>query len=254
MVTADLLQRSRTVLASCRRGKGAGCTTFVVTVISVWPERLFDSHRSDRVVYLADADGPVRRLETGRWHAPVGSVDLRVLERVQEPVLDVGCGPGRHVAELTTRGLDAVGIDCSPAAVLEARGRGAHAIQASVFDDVVRCGEWATVLLLDGNIGIGGDPVRLLGRCAQLMRPGGQILVETEPPGTTERRGRFRVMTSSAGPGRSLGHMGQWFHWALVSSEQNVRIAASAGLSLSDTWSDRGRWFAELSDCPRRLR
>ena len=39
------------------------------------------------------------------------------------------------------------------------------------------------VLLADGNIGIGGDPVALLTRCRDLIAPAGRVLVELDPPG-----------------------------------------------------------------------
>jgi len=44
-------------------------------------------------------------------------------------------------------------------------------------------GRWAHVLLADGNVGIGGDVVALLRRCAELVRPGGTVVVEVERPG-----------------------------------------------------------------------
>ena len=42
-------------------------------------------------------------------------------------------------------------------------------------------GRYAGALLLDGNIGIGGDPVALLRRVARLLAPGGAVVVEVEP-------------------------------------------------------------------------
>jgi hypothetical protein len=50
-----------------------------------------------------------------------------------------------------------------------------------VFDPLLGLGRWATVLLADGNIGIGGIPSRLLHGCAQLLAPGGRLLIEAEP-------------------------------------------------------------------------
>jgi hypothetical protein len=42
-------------------------------------------------------------------------------------------------------------------------------------------------LLADGNIVIGGSPTGLLRRCAQLLAPGGRILIEAEPGDVDER-------------------------------------------------------------------
>ena len=46
--------------------------------------------------------------------------------------------------------------------------RGAPALCRSVFDPLPAEGRWAAVLALDGNIGIGGDPVAFLDRMRHL--------------------------------------------------------------------------------------
>ncbi len=53
----------------------------------------------------------------------------------------------------------------------------------SVFDRVPGAGRWRTALLLDGNIGIGGDPAALLRRVAELLRRDGTVLCECDAPG-----------------------------------------------------------------------
>lgn len=53
----------------------------------------------------------------------------------------------------------AVGLDVTPGMVRLARTRGAPVLRGSVFEDLT--GGWGTVLLLDGNIGIGGGRVLL---------------------------------------------------------------------------------------------
>ncbi|WP_222915405.1 class I SAM-dependent methyltransferase [Natrinema sp. SYSU A 869] len=53
------------------------------------------------------------------------SETIEVLERVadHEPILDVGCGAGKHLLWWAERGVEAVGVDVSPNAVLTARER-----------------------------------------------------------------------------------------------------------------------------------
>ena len=89
----------------------------------------------------------------------------------------------------------ALGVDSSPRAVAEARARGAIALCRSVFDPLPGEGRWGSVVLLDGNVGIGGDPVALLARARRLMAPGGVALVEVEPPGRPSQRLRVRLET-----------------------------------------------------------
>jgi len=102
-----------------------------------------------------DRAGVAVELATARWLAGAGSTDLRVLRRARGPVLDIGCGPGRHVRALADRGVAALGIDASPAAVRVARDRGTRVLQGSVFDAVPAMGGWRTALkVLSGEADI----------------------------------------------------------------------------------------------------
>ena len=129
-----------------------------------------------------------------------------LLDRALAPALDVGCGPGRIVLALCRRGIMAVGVDTAPAAADLARAQGAPVLERSIFDRLPGSGRWGSAILLDGNIGIGGDPVALLRRIAALLRPGGRVLLELDPPGRESRSFRARL---DDGFERSA-----WFPWA----------------------------------------
>jgi SAM-dependent methyltransferase len=200
---------------------------------------LYDEALDRRGALLVrDEDGDLRPLPVEAWLGPAGAVDESVLDRAHGPVLDVGCGPGRHVHALARRGVLAVGIDISPAAVALARRGGARVLEASIFDRVPGAGGWRTALLLDGNIGIGGRPEALLGRLAALLAPRGTILVELEAPGTGVRCRRVRLEDGTSAS--------DWFAWASVGADAVAVPARTAGLSVGERWCDAGRWFAAL--------
>jgi SAM-dependent methyltransferase len=186
-----------------------------------------------------DRAGVAVELATARWLAGAGSTDLRVLRRARGPVLDIGCGPGRHVRALAGRGVAALGIDASPAAVRVARDRGTRVLHGSVFDVVPAMGGWRTALLLDGNIGIGGDPEALLRRLADLLTPDGAVLCECEAPGAGLRSGPLRLEHDDGAS--------RWFPWSRVSVDALEGVARPAGLTTAARWEDGGRWFAELA-------
>lgn len=154
-------------------------------------------------------------------------------------MLDVGCGPGRLVAELAGQGRTALGVDVSDAAVAHSRAFGGQALCRSVFDPLPGEGRWDTVLLMDGNIGIGGEPAALLARVVQLLAPGGMLIVEAAPVDVDERAS-VQVTDS---PGQSGGHP---FPWARLGTPALLRYAAGAGLRPVDQWSVGGRCFAAL--------
>jgi SAM-dependent methyltransferase len=184
------------------------------------------------------ADGAVQPLPLERWLGPLSVADESVLARVEAPVLDVGCGPGRHVAALARRGVLALGVDISPAAVRHARARGAAAIERSVFARVPGTGTWRSALLLDGNIGIGGAPEALLARVRTLLAPGGVALVELEPPAIGIRRTRARLEHGTTA--------GDWFAWARVGADAIAPLAAASALRVRYTWRCGTRRFALL--------
>jgi SAM-dependent methyltransferase len=183
-------------------------------------------------------DGRTEPLPLERWLGPIDAADAAVLDRATPLVLDIGCGPGRHSAALRAAGKPALGVDLSPVAVRLARGRGAAAIARSVFADVPGTGEWRTALLLDGNIGIGGDPAGLLRRVATLLAPHGAALVELGAPGSGTYRTRVRL--------EAPGAVSEWFGWARVAIDGIDRIAADAGLAVGEAVAVEGRWFASL--------
>jgi len=187
---------------------------------------------------LRDEQGAELAGDPQRWLGSAALEDERLLDRAVGPVLDIGCGPGRHVLALAGRGVEALGIDVTPSAVRLARSRGANVVEGSIFGPVSGAGTWGTALLLDGNIGIGGDPAALLARVGSVLAPGGRVLVELAAPGLLDGPQRARVEHGAvAGP---------WFGWASVSTACIGAIAATATLELTASWSDGGRWFAQL--------
>lgn len=194
------------------------------------------------VVLRADS-GEELELDLRRWHEPATTEECEVLAAVEGPVIDLGCGPGRLVVSLASRRVPALGVDCSPAAVALARERGATVLERDIFGTLPGEGRWATALLFDGNIGIGGDPVRLLARCRQLTGGRGQVVAEVRPPGTGWRSLKAWFERD--------GQRSEPFHWAVVGADAISEVARPAGLRVTAlTETPSGRWFARLHATP----
>ncbi|MEV4420229.1 class I SAM-dependent methyltransferase [Patulibacter sp. NPDC049589] len=194
------------------------------------------------VAILRTIDGCAREIAIRRWLGAACPVDERVLDRADGPVLDVGCGPGRHLHALARRGAIGVGVELSPTAVRHARAGGAVVLERSIFDVPVTR-HWRSALLLDGNVGIGGDPVALLVRLAELLHTDGRVLVELDPPGGSWPPGRGATMVRI----ESADQASRWFPWAWVTADGIDAVARAAGMVVSECWCDGGRHFCALT-------
>ncbi len=159
------------------------------TARRVHPLVLFDEALAGQQV-LVDDQGRHTPLDAARWAGPTDDVDDLMISRCETPVIDIGCGPGRLVSAASERGLAALGVDVSSVAVELTTRRGACVLRRRVQDRLPGEGRWGTVLLADGNIGIGGDPHAILDRCRDLLRPGGLLLVEADPDDDADSRDR----------------------------------------------------------------
>ncbi|MEU0530897.1 class I SAM-dependent methyltransferase [Amycolatopsis tolypomycina] len=187
--------------------------------------------------WLELASGERIELPVERWTEPSDGDDV-LLDACSGPTVDLGCGPGRLTAALAGRGVVALGVDSSRTAVALTRRRGGSALQRNIFDSLPGEGRWHHALLADGNIGIGGDPAALLRRTAELIAPGGDVLVELEPPGRGLRHERVRLR-----PGRADV---AWFTWAWVGVDAIAEVAVRAGMRVDWTTRRGHRWFARL--------
>ncbi len=187
---------------------------------------------------LVASDGTIVRLEMTRWMSEPSAAERHVLGRAPGPVLDVGCGPGRHALALARSGRLVLGVDASQSAIDIARRKGAPVLLRSIFERMPGAGRWGSALLLDGNIGIGGNPAALLWRVAGLLRPRGRVLAEVEPPGIRWRALAARLETDQGVSGE--------FPWAQVGVDGVRALAVRAGYRLDELWSAEGRWFADL--------
>lgn len=198
----------------------------------------------DDVLYLRDAGSshgaPSFSMDVSRWSDAADATDLSLLVGARGAVLDIGCGPGRMVKAAADRGLPALGIDVSQAAIEIATAAGLNVLHRSVFEPLPCEGGWDLALLIDGNIGIGGDPRALLARTRELLRPTGEAIVEVHPDRERDRAFEGTVIDIR-------GHQSANFPWAEIGRDALESKARYAGLALVHAWEAGARSFCRLA-------
>jgi SAM-dependent methyltransferase len=200
-------------------------------------ERALDGERC----WIRHDDGWVHRLPVRSWLGADRRFDRAVVGLCSGPTIDLGCGPGRLVAHLVQSGVPALGVDQSATAVELARRSGAPALHRDLFEPLPGTGRWHTVLLADGNVGLGGDPRRILRRAAALLRRGGRCVAEFDSatPGIHVRWVRLE----------SARTIGPWFRWAWVGIDCVASLADEVGLVVTEIHPIGARVVASLAVC-----
>lgn len=193
--------------------------------------------RGERCHVLGVGSGDLP-LPVSVWTRKADASDRVLLGHCVGPTLDVGCGPGRMAEHLVRSGRAALGIDVVPEAVAQTRDRGVAALVRDVFEPLPGEGRWSSLLLADGNIGIGGDPRRLLARSAMLLAPGGRVVVDLAPPGTGVRTRSLQLRTAAL--------QSEPFAWSTVAADLVGVVCGGLGLSVALLDRCDDRWFAVL--------
>jgi len=187
-------------------------------------ERALDGERC----WIRHLDGGLRILPVHRWSGACRSdepFDAAVVAMCSGPTIELGCGPGRLVARLIRRGVPALGVDRSATAIRLAGRCGAPALLGDVFAPLPGIGCWQTVLLIDGNVGLGGDPLRILGRAAELLGRSGRCVAEFDAEAIGIRTSWIRL--------ESARQVGPWFRWAWVGLDSAAMLAREVGLRMT---------------------
>ena len=213
--------------------------TWVGPVASEYERALWRSvSRPVKPVAVHAEDGFVLHLDVSRYAGRADRVDRALLEHCTGPTLDIGCGPGRLAAELARRGVPALGVDVTPVALLLARACGATVLARSIFDRLPAEGRWHHALLIDGNIGISGDPAALLARIKALLLPEGATLTVETAADEVDERHRLRVSQADAA--------GPTVPWATIGPGALRGCAEPLGYRQMSEWLLGGRRFVRL--------
>jgi glycosyltransferase A (GT-A) superfamily protein (DUF2064 family)/SAM-dependent methyltransferase len=203
--------------------------------------RLFDLLYAGRSVITTDGTGRRGKTFVGdhpRWCRPADPVDELVVLRCEPPVIDIGCGPGRMVTALQQSGRAVLGIDISPAAVALGARDGGQLLRHGYEDPLPGEGRWGTALLLDGNIGIGGDVASMLARCRDLVGAGGLIICEIDPDPHCDET--FQLVLAAD------GHHCAPTPWASIGLIGVQRVATLLDLIVAEEWRTGRRAFVSL--------
>ncbi|KQR20277.1 hypothetical protein ASF79_12055 [Agreia sp. Leaf335] len=189
---------------------------------------------------ISSTAGARLELDFDKWSDDADDIDHSLLRNARGPILDIGCGPGRMVRAAGRLGLVALGLDVSPEVVAMARRGGVAVALGSVFERVPAEGLWGTALLIDGNVGIGGDVAALLVRCRDILAPSGVLIVEVH---TDDDRDHAYSATLVDDEGAQSGV----FPWAEIGATRLADVARASGYTVERVIVAGGRRFCRLT-------
>ena len=108
------------------------------------------------------------------------ALEQTAMENCQGSVLDIGAAAGSHALYLQSVGTDITALDISPGCADVMKRRGVRKIEQEDFWEFQ--GQFDTLLLLMNGLGFIGRLYKLnpfLSRCKELLRKGGQIILDS---------------------------------------------------------------------------
>jgi SAM-dependent methyltransferase len=209
----------------------------------------YEGHRGSEIVerddgFISVSQGP------GLYFASFSDwprCEQRAMRHVRGRVLDIGCGPGRHLVYLQEHGFPATGIDVSPGAIEVCRRRGLADVRVMPVTQVDhRIGRFDTILMMGNNFGVLGSRGRarwLLRRFKRVTGPAGRILAESRDPYKPDVKEHRAYHERNRRRGRMPGQVRlrvryqkcatPWYDYLLVSEPEMQDILQGTGWRIS---------------------
>ncbi len=168
--------------------------------------------------------------------------ELEALGGLVSPVLDVGCGPGRHLIPLQDQRM-VVGLDTSRSVLRVCRERGGRNLVLGRSTRLpFKRARFGSVLMMSNGLGLSGGLRATLAALSDIRRvlsSGGRLVAHTSDP-TDPETGihddyRFRNIEQGRDSGLVRVRMvyreavGSWFELMLMTQRQAVSILGLAG-------------------------
>ena len=110
----------------------------------------------------------------------IGQIINQSIPSSQSRILDIGCGTGHHVASLSSKGLEVIGIDISPSMIKKAKENYPHykfevadALNSSEF----QLDSFTHILCMYFTIYYFPDKTQFFNNCFNWLKPGGYLFV-----------------------------------------------------------------------------
>jgi len=174
--------------------------------------------------------------------------EKHALKLVKGRVLDVGCGAGRHVLYLQSKGFDVTGIDNSPGAVKVCKLRGVKKVKLLPIEEVgtLRPNSFDTVLFMGNNFGLFGSAKKareILKTLSKVTSSGARMIAENRNPYLTDNPLHLAYHKFNRSRGRMSGQnrlrlrfqtiIGDWFDYLFISPKEMETILKGTGWKMT---------------------
>lgn len=157
--------------------------------MDVWGAIYLDYWKGERRPHVVERDdGVAMTLDSPAvyFEAPRSEGERRLLDVLEGPVLDLGCGPGSYALYLQARGLAVTAADFSPGAIRVCRERGClDARVLDVRDLHLPDAAYGSIIVMGNTLGLHQDPTslpRFLEALRRATRSSGRLLCATRDP------------------------------------------------------------------------
>jgi SAM-dependent methyltransferase len=186
--------------------------------------------------------------------------EKQAIRHARGRILDIGCGPGRCLLYLKSKGYDATGIDNSPLMIKVCKKRGLKKVQVRDVTQLGRdLGMFDSVIMYGNNFGLFGSFKRarwLLRRLYHMTSEKARLIVESTDPYKTDIPEHFEYHEYNRQRGRMGGQLrlrvryktfrSPWFDYLLVSPQEMRQILDGTGWAIKKLFPSSGGMYTAV--------
>lgn len=214
-------------------------------------QALMDFHQTGKSIMMVErSDGYLdldQPADYFKQYKDWPDIEKEAIKLVKSPVLDVGCGAGRHSLHLQKKGMDVLGIDQSSLCVELAKSRGLKNCRLLDLKNVTSdLGMFRTILMLGNNLGLLENRSRarvVLRKFSRITYPDGFIIGEGVNPYRTEDSYHLEYQKQNRKRKKLSGELrlriryknlfGPWFNYLFSSPEELEKILVNTGWKIN---------------------
>jgi SAM-dependent methyltransferase len=236
----------------------------VISSLSLFGKALMDYYEGNIApIRICRDDGFVYEQDLKKYFSKYHDwpeYERKALEHINDPVLDVGCGAGRHSLWIQSRGFEVTAIDASQSAIEVAKHRGVRDCKVMNIRDIdFPKRVFGSILLIGTQFGVGGSleaTKRIMNKFREILKDDGSIIATSNDISRLNNKMHIKDSGHQKALGKEIEkvklrmeyktELGDWFQVLLATPKKMKEICLESGLTVKQIYRSKKTAYSSV--------